>query len=114
MNFSKKKKTNLKFLISSSKFFCCCSVAKSGLTLGPMGYSTPGFLSFIISQSLLKLMTIELVMLLNHLILCHPFSLCLQSFPTSGSFLVNQPFASGGQSLGASTSASVHQMNIQG
>ena len=40
------------------------------------------------------------------------FSPCLQSFPTSGSFLVGQFFASGGQILGAS--ASVLSVNIQG
>ena len=32
-----------------------------------------------------------------------PFSFCLQSFPASGSFLIGQFFASGGQSIGAST-----------
>ena len=42
-----------------------------------------------------------------------PFSSCLQSFPTSGSFPVSQFFASGGQSTGASASASVLPMNIQ-
>ena len=36
--------------------------------------------SFTISQSLLKLMSIELVMPSNHLILCHALLLCLQSF----------------------------------
>ena len=41
-----------------------------------------------------------------------PFSSCLQSFPASGSFLMSQFFASGGQSIGAS--ASVLPMNIQG
>ena len=40
-----------------------------------------------------------------------PFSSCLQFFPASGSFPVNQFFASGGQSIGAS--ASVLPMNIQ-
>ena len=53
---------------------------------------------------------------------CHPtilssvisFSSCLQSFPASGSFLINWLFASGGQIIGASASASVLQMNIQG
>ena len=45
-------------------------------------------LSFIISWSLPKLMSIELVMPFNHLILCVPFSSCLQSFPASGSFPV--------------------------
>ena len=42
-----------------------------------------------------------------------PFSSCLQSFIASGSFLKSQFFASGGQSIGASASASVLQMNIQ-
>ena len=42
-----------------------------------------------------------------------PFSSCLQSFTASGSFLMNQFFASGGQSIGASASASIFLMNIQ-
>ena len=42
-----------------------------------------------------------------------PFSSCLQSFPASGSFLRSQFFASGGQSIGVSSSASVLRMNIQ-
>ena len=42
-----------------------------------------------------------------------PFSSCLQSFPASGSFPMSQLFASGGQSIGASASASVLPMNIQ-
>ena len=49
---------------------------------------------------------------------CHPtsvipFSSSRQSFSASGSFLMNQLYASGGQSTGASTSASVLLMNIQ-
>ena len=52
---------------------------------------------------------------------CHPtisssvasFSSCLQSFPASGSFPMSQIFASGGQSIGASASASVLPMNTQ-
>ena len=52
---------------------------------------------------------------------CHPtisssavlFSSCLRSFPASGSFQMSQLFASGGQSIGASASASVLPMNIQ-
>ena len=43
-----------------------------------------------------------------------PFSSCLQSFPASGSFSVSQFFESGGQSIGASASASVLPKNIQG
>ena len=42
-----------------------------------------------------------------------PFSSCLQSFPASGSFPRSQFFASGGQSIGASASASALPMNIQ-
>ena len=52
---------------------------------------------------------------------CHPaissyivlFSSWLQSFPTSGSFLMGQLFTSGVQSIGTSTSVSVLPMNIQ-
>ena len=42
-----------------------------------------------------------------------PFSSCLQSFPESGSFLMSQLFASGGQSIAVSASASVLPMNIE-
>ena len=42
-----------------------------------------------------------------------PFSSCLQSVTASGSFQMSQPFASGGQSIGVSASASVLLMNIQ-
>ena len=52
---------------------------------------------------------------------CHPtisssvvrFSSCLPSFPASGSFSMSQLFASGGQRIGVSASASVLPMNIQ-
>ena len=72
-------------------------------------------MSIIISQSLLKLMSIKLVMPSNHLILClPPFSSRLWSFPASGSFPINQFFASGGRSIGVSALASVLPMNIQG
>ena len=68
-------------------------------------------LSSTVSQSWLKLMSTESVMLSNHLILCCPMSFCLQSFPSSGSFPMSWLVASGGQSMGVS--ASVLQMNIQ-
>ena len=47
-------------------------------------------LSITSSRSLLRLKSIESVMPLNHLILCHPFTSRLQSFPASGSFPMNQ------------------------
>ena len=43
-----------------------------------------------------------------------PFSSCLQSFPASGCFPMSWLFISGGQSIGASASASVLPVNIQG
>ena len=43
-----------------------------------------------------------------------PFSSCPQSFPASGSFPMSWLFSSGGQSIGASASASVLPVNIQG
>ena len=41
-------------------------------------------------------------------------SFCRQSFPVSGSFPMSRLFQSGGQSIGASTSATILSMNIQG
>ena len=52
-------------------------------------------LSSTISRSLLKFMSIELVVLSNHFILCHP--LLLLPFPASESFPMNQFFVSSGQ-----------------
>ena len=47
-----------------------------------MDCSTPGFLSFTVSKSLLKLMSIESVMPSNHLILCGPLLLLPSIFPS--------------------------------
>ena len=60
-----------------------CSVMSDSATRWTPAHQAS--LSFIISQSLLKSMSIESVMLSNHLILCTPFSFCLQSFLGSGS-----------------------------
>ena len=83
------------------------------LFLTPRTAIPQAFLSFTISWSLLKLMSIESVMPSNYLILCRPFS-CPQSFPASGSFPISQLFASGGQSIGASTSATVPSNEYSG
>jgi len=69
--------------------------------------------SFTVSQSLLKFTSIKLVMLSNHLILCCPLLLLPSIFHCVRVFPVSQLFASGGQSIGASASASVLPMNIQ-
>ena len=60
---------------------CCCSVAKlCWLFVTPWTVAHQASLSFIISQNLLKLMSIELVMPPNHLILCQPLLLPPSTF----------------------------------
>ena len=68
-------------------------------------------LSITNSRSLPKLMSIELVVPSNHLILCRPLLLLPSIFPKIRSFPMSQFFASGGQSIAASASAL--PMNIQ-
>ena len=91
-----------------------CSVAQSYPTIfEPTDCNTPGFpvLHYLL----------EFAQILPLSQWCHPaisssvvpFS-CLQSFPESGSFPVSRLFAPGSQSTGASASASVLPMNIQG
>ena len=83
---------------------CCFSVIQSCPTLcNPKAGSMPGFPVFHHHP----------VMPSNHLVLCHPFYSCLQSFPASGSFLMSLLFMSGVQGIGASASASVLPMSIQ-
>ena len=92
----------------------CCSVTKLGPALSnSMDWKACQVpLSFTISQSLPKFMSIESVMLsISSSFLTFSY---LQFFPASGSFLMSQFFTSSGQSIGASDSASVLPMNIQG
>ena len=88
-----------------------CSVMSDSAT--PWTVACQASLSFTNSWSLLKVMSIELVMPSNHFILCRPFSSRLQSFPASGSYPTSRFFASGGQNIGVSASASVFPMNSQ-
>ena len=87
----------------------------SSVTQSCLFFTTPwtaarqASLSITNYQSLLKLMSIE--SMIYHPAI--PFSSCLQSFPASGSFPRSPFFTSGGQSIGASASASVLPMNIQ-
>ena len=64
------------------------------------------------SRSLPKLMSIELVMPSNHLILCCPLLLLPSIFP-SIRVISNEFFPSGGQSTGVSDSTPVVPVNIQ-
>ena len=62
---------------------CCCSVAKKYPTLcAPWTAACQASLSFTVSQNLLKFMSKELVMLSNHLLLCHPLLLLPLIFPS--------------------------------
>ena len=91
----------------------CCSVAELCLFSTLWTAAHQASLSFI-SWRLLKLMSIELVMPSNHLILCHPLLLLPSIFPSIRAFSDESVFESGGQSIGASASASVLRMNIRG
>ena len=90
------------------------SVAKSCPTLcNPMDCSTPGF---PVLHYLLKFAQIHVHWVSDYLIISSfvaPF-FCLQSSPASGALPMSWVFTSGGQSIGASASASVLPMNIQG
>ena len=74
---------NIKLLL----LFFSHSVVSDSAT--PWTAALQAFLSFTISQSLLKLMSIESVMPSNHLILCHPLLLLSSILPASGSFLMS-------------------------
>ena len=79
----------------------------------PMDYSTPGF---PVRHQLQEPAQAPVHWVGDAIQSSHPlvlFSSCLQSCWASGSFLVSQFFALGGQSIGASTLASVLAMNIQ-
>ena len=71
-------------------------------------------LSITNSQSLLKLVCIELVIPSNHLMLCCPLLLLPSTFPIIWVFSNELSHGSGCQSIGASASASVLPMSIQG
>ena len=118
MTVSHPSSINTVMRISSAQ---CSPLSCVWLFVTPWTAARQASLFITISRSLLKLMSIKSMMPSNHFILCHPtisysvvpLSSCLQSFPTSGSFLITQFFASCGQSTGASSSVSVLSMNIQ-
>ena len=94
---------------------CINSVAQSCPTLcNPMDCRMPGFPVHHqlpeLAQTHVHRVSDAILPILSSVV---PFSSCLQSFPASGSFPMNQLFASGGQNTRASASASVLSMNIQ-
>ena len=98
------------------RVMCCvvlsCSVVSDFLWF-PWTAAHQASLSFTISWSLFKLMSIESVMPSNRLVLCHPLLLLPSIFPSIRVFLMSWVFATGGQSIGAAASALVLPKNIQ-
>ena len=83
----------------SATFTSVQSLSHVLLSATPWTTARQPSLSITDSQSLLKLMSIELMLPSNHLILYRPLLLLPQSFPASRSFSVSQFFASGAQSV---------------
>ena len=102
----------ISFFLMTRQFSSVQSLSRVWLFATPWTSAHQAFLSVTNSPSLLKLMSIKVVMPSNHLILV-PFSSHFQSFPSSESFQMSQFFTSGGQSIGVLASASVVPLNIQ-
>ena len=83
------------------------------LSAAPWTAAHQASLTFTISQSLLKLMSIESMMPSNHLLFCCLLLLLPSIFPSNGVFSMSQLFASSGWRIRASISASVLPMSIQ-
>ena len=89
------------------------SLRRVRLFATPLTAAGQASLSFTISQSLLKLMSIESVMPSNRLTLCHPLLLLPSIIPRIRVFANESALRTRGQSIGASASALVLPMNIQ-
>ena len=89
------------------------SLSHVRLFVTPWTRARQASLSFIISWSLLKFMSINLVMPSNHLNLCRFLFLLPSIFASIRVFPVSWLFTSVGQSIGASVSAALLPMNIQ-
>ena len=83
------------------------------LFMTPWTAASPASLSFTVSQSLLKPLSDESMMPCNHLLLCDSSSPSALNISQSGSFPVSWFLASGGQSIGASGSASGLPVSVQ-
>ena len=105
----------LNVVITMCRCVCVCLVAQSCLTrCDPMDCSMPGFTILHYLPEFAQT-HVHRVWNANQVSypLPSPFSSCLQSFPASGSLPMSHHFALGGQSIGASASASVLPKNIQ-
>ena len=102
-------------ILRAALTWLCCSVTQLCLTLWPHGLQhtrlpCPSLSPRVCSNScpLNQWCQSTILSSVTH------FSSCLHSFPASRSFAMSQLFTSSGRSIGASTSASVLPMNIQG
>ena len=86
-------------------------LSRVGLFATPCTAACQASLFITSSQSLLKLMSIESVMTSNHLVLCHPLLLLPSIFPSIRDFPMSWLFVPGGQSIKASSTASVSPSN---
>ena len=102
----------INFKLEWSLLLVVQSLSHVQLFATPRTAAFQALLSFTISRSLLKLMSIVLVMVSNHLILYHPTSPFAFSLSQNQSFPMNWLFTSIDQSVGAL--ASVLLKNIQG
>ena len=93
---------------------CCCSVTQSYPTLcDPVVCSTPGL---PVHHQLLEIPQTQVPRVCDAIhifVLCCPLPLLPSIFPNIRVFSNGQSFTSGGQSIGASASATVLAMNIQ-
>ena len=102
---SRKKKRLMKMayllvlIISTSICWVVQLLSHVWLFVTPWTAAHQASLSFIIFWRLLKLMSIESMILSNHLVLCHPLLLLLSVFPSIRSFLMSWLFQSVGQSI---------------
>ena len=90
------------------------SLSRVRLFATPWVTACQASLSITITQSSLRLTSIESIMPSSHLIFWCPLLLCPQSLPASGTFPMSQLFTSDDQNTGASASASVLPTSIQG
>ena len=98
----------------TKRIYCVLSLRHAQFFATPRTDTHKAPLSFTVSWALLKFMSIESWCYLTISSSVTSFSFCLQSFPASGSFPLNWLFASVGQSIiaSASASASVPPVNI--
>ena len=101
------------FLVPSSSVVHCSVTKLCSDSAIQLMSACQASLAFTLSWSLLRLMSIELIMPSNHLTLCHPLLLLPSIFPSIRVFFNESALYIRWQSIGASASVSVLPMNIQ-